>query len=305
MTAPKIPSVQPSHLPPPTPTTTSPTLQNYTPARVSLRRTGVSLATSEVLDFQLAHAEARDAVKAELDPASFSHRLRTEVPTLTAPILTLASAAADRTTYLRRPDRGRTLTPDSASLLKPSPCDIVIIIADGLSATAVEHHAIPVLIELLPILTAGQLHPWPHLHRQPRPRRHRRRDRRAPQSSPLPHPHRRTPRPQFPRLPRRLHHLESCARPHRRRTQLHLQHSHRRPGLRHSRQQNRLLLQRSPTPSADRHRSQRNNADTSKKIEKKACARHAGQPHNFGPTDITKRESAKSSVSASRYRSYG
>jgi ethanolamine ammonia-lyase small subunit len=153
MTTPKIPSVQPGNPSAPTPPTASTTLQNYTPARVSLRRTGVSLATSEVLDFQLAHAEARDAVKAGLDPASFSHRFRTEVPALTAPILTLASAAPDRTTYLRRPDLGRTLTPASASLLKPAPCDIVIVIADGLSATAIEHHAIPLLVELLPILT--------------------------------------------------------------------------------------------------------------------------------------------------------
>lgn len=154
MTAPKIPTAQPSHLSPPTPATPpATTLQSYTPARVSLHRTGVSLATSEVLDFQLAHAEARDAVKAELDPARFSHRLRTEFPTHTSPILTLTSAAPDRTTYLRRPDLGRTLTPDSASLLKPTPCDIVIIIADGLSATAIEHHAIPLLAILIPILT--------------------------------------------------------------------------------------------------------------------------------------------------------
>jgi ethanolamine ammonia-lyase small subunit len=154
MTTPKTPSAQPRFLSPHTSATTSvTTLQSYTPARVSLRRTGVSLATAEVLDFQLAHAEARDAVKAELDPNRFSHRLRTELPALTAPILTLASAAPDRTTYLRRPDLGRTLTPASASLLRPAPCDIVIIIADGLSATAIEHHAIPLLIELLPILT--------------------------------------------------------------------------------------------------------------------------------------------------------
>jgi ethanolamine ammonia-lyase small subunit len=128
-------------------------LRNYTPARVSLRRTGVSLATSEILNFQLAHAEARDAVKAELDPSRFSQRMRTEIPLLTtAHILTLASAAPDRAAYLRRPDLGRMLTPDSASLLHPAPCDILIIIADGLSATAIEHHAIPLLNALLPIL---------------------------------------------------------------------------------------------------------------------------------------------------------
>jgi len=132
------------------------TLRSYTPARVSLRRTGVSLATSEILDFQLAHAEARDAVKAELAPAYFIHRMRTEIPSLaTAPILTLSSAAPDRLTYLRRPDLGRTLTPESASLLHAAPCDIVLIIADGLSATAIEHHAIPLLLALLPILAQG------------------------------------------------------------------------------------------------------------------------------------------------------
>jgi ethanolamine ammonia-lyase small subunit len=127
-------------------------LRDYTPARVSLRRTGVSLATSEVLDFQLAHAEARDAVKAQLDSASLSQRLQTEIPSLTnAPILALSSAAPDRATYLRRPDLGRTLTPESASLLHTAPCDIVIVIADGLSATAIEHHAIPLLKTLLPV----------------------------------------------------------------------------------------------------------------------------------------------------------
>jgi ethanolamine ammonia-lyase small subunit len=155
MTDPKHLPAQPTQPSPPTPSTNPlTTLRNYTSARVSLRRTGVSLATSEILDFQLAHAEARDAVKAELDPKRLSDRLRTEIPSLTtAPILTLASAAPDRATYLRRPDLGRTLTPESASLLHPSPCDIVIVIADGLSATAIEHHAIPLLAALLPVLT--------------------------------------------------------------------------------------------------------------------------------------------------------
>jgi ethanolamine ammonia-lyase small subunit len=130
------------------------TLRSYTPARVSLRRTGVSLATNEVLDFQLAHAEARDAVKASLDSDHFTYRLRTEIPSLTnVSILSLTSAAHDRTTYLRRPDLGRTLTPESAALLKPAPCDVVIVIGDGLSANAIEHHAIPTLIALIPLFT--------------------------------------------------------------------------------------------------------------------------------------------------------
>ncbi|WP_353068354.1 ethanolamine ammonia-lyase subunit EutC [Tunturibacter empetritectus] len=137
-------------------TTPATTLRSYTPARVALRRTGVSLATTEILDFQRAHAQARDAVHAALDPELLAQRLRYELPSLAAPILTLASAAPNRTTYLRRPDLGRTLTPASAALLHPSPCDIVIVLADGLSATAVERHALPLLAALLPALPPNQ-----------------------------------------------------------------------------------------------------------------------------------------------------
>jgi ethanolamine ammonia-lyase small subunit len=42
-------------------------LSSLTPARVALGRTGASLTTEEVLRFQLAHAEARDAVHVPLD----------------------------------------------------------------------------------------------------------------------------------------------------------------------------------------------------------------------------------------------
>ncbi|MBB5319059.1 ethanolamine ammonia-lyase subunit EutC [Tunturibacter empetritectus] len=137
-------------------TTPALSLRNYTPARVALHRTGVSLTTTDILDFQLAHAQARDAVHAALAPEHLANRLRTELPSLTAPILTLASAAPDRVSYLHRPDLGRTLAPASAALLHPSPCDLVIVLADGLSATAVEHHAIPLLAALLPALPQNQ-----------------------------------------------------------------------------------------------------------------------------------------------------
>ena len=42
-------------------------LASLTPARVALGRTGASLTTREVLRFQLAHAQARDAVHVALD----------------------------------------------------------------------------------------------------------------------------------------------------------------------------------------------------------------------------------------------
>jgi len=136
-------------------------LRAMTPARVGLRRTGSSVATGEVLDFQLAHGRARDAVHAPLQPASLLAALRDlKLPEA----LLLHSSATDRTTYLQRPDLGRTL--ENASLQRlmeyatkaNSPFDLAIVIADGLSALAVERHAVPVLAELLPALEQRSPH---------------------------------------------------------------------------------------------------------------------------------------------------
>jgi ethanolamine ammonia-lyase small subunit len=134
--------------------TTGTPLRQFTSARVSLRRTGASLATFDILDFQLAHAQARDAVKADLDADSFAHRVRSEITALAAaPVLILASAAPDRATYLRRPDLGRILDVSSTARLRPALCDVVFVVADGLSAIAVERHASPLLSLLVPVLT--------------------------------------------------------------------------------------------------------------------------------------------------------
>jgi ethanolamine ammonia-lyase small subunit len=134
-------------------------LRGFTPARVGLRRAGTTLATAEILDFQLAHALARDAVKAELDIDAFAERVRGEVHVQGFSgfqILSLKSAAANRETYLRRPDLGRILDPSSASHLNLPPCDVLFVIADGLSMIAVERHAIPLLNEVLPVvITSG------------------------------------------------------------------------------------------------------------------------------------------------------
>jgi ethanolamine ammonia-lyase small subunit len=130
-------------------------LRNLTPARVSLPTTGHSIATEEVLSFQLAHARARDAVHAALHLPSFAQRLTTELPILSESsiaVLQLRSNAPDRNAYLRQPNLGRTLHPSSVDLLHPTFCQLAIIIADGLSALAIERDAIPVLAHLLPKL---------------------------------------------------------------------------------------------------------------------------------------------------------
>jgi ethanolamine ammonia-lyase small subunit len=123
-------------------------LRQYTSARVGLDRAGRGLATHEVLDFQLAHAQARDAVHARLDVQSLLTGLRERG--LSGRVL--KSAAADRSSYLRQPDMGRTLSPESSAQLVADPCDLVFVIADGLSALAVSRHTLPLLDEVVPPL---------------------------------------------------------------------------------------------------------------------------------------------------------
>ena len=129
-------------------------LRTYTPARVSLTRTGSSLSTSDTLNFALAHAQARDAVHATLSLPTLLAELRhRDLETLT-----LKSAAPNRTTYLRRPDLGRSLSEASAAQLAVLPeipstkTRLTILIADGLSALAIDRHALPLLDALLPLL---------------------------------------------------------------------------------------------------------------------------------------------------------
>jgi len=121
-------------------------LRAFTPARVALGRTGNSVPTGELLRFRLDHARARDAVYEQLDPQS-----------LGIPHILLRSAAADRAMYLRRPDLGRRLHPDTR--LERGDYDAAIILADGLSATAVHRHAVPLIAALTPLLDGWRLAP--------------------------------------------------------------------------------------------------------------------------------------------------
>jgi ethanolamine ammonia-lyase small subunit len=115
-------------------------LRELTAARIALGRCGHSLPTRELLAFQLAHARARDAVRHRLDAQLLAGR---------QPIH-LKSAARDRGIYLRRPDLGRRLDPESASSLARGEWDVVIAVVDGLSAIAVNRHAEPLLDALAP-----------------------------------------------------------------------------------------------------------------------------------------------------------
>jgi len=125
-------------------------LRRLTPARIALGRTGTSLPTSAQLDFQFAHAQARDAVHLPFDHAGLSAQLSDRG----RESLLLHSAAVDRNSYLQRPDLGRKLGDASAQTLQdyaqanPGGVDLVIIVADGLSALAVHRHTLPFLARL-------------------------------------------------------------------------------------------------------------------------------------------------------------
>ena len=123
-------------------------LRDFTSARVEIGRTGHSLPTSELLNFQLAHAKARDAVHLPLDTNSLVVELRQQGLSS----IVLASAAPDRAIYLRRPDLGRRLSASSRAKLGSIQAgyDAVFVIADGLSALAVHRHAVPLLAQVLP-----------------------------------------------------------------------------------------------------------------------------------------------------------
>ena len=126
----------------------APDLRHYTPARVALGRAGSAVATREILDFQLAQAQARDAVHAALDVNSLLDGLRRR----NLPCYALKSAAPDRAAYLRHPDLGRRLAAESAAELRAAPSDVVFVIADGLSALAVNRHALALLDAVMPLL---------------------------------------------------------------------------------------------------------------------------------------------------------
>ena len=124
-------------------------LRRFTQARIAQGRAGCATPTSAQLDFQLAHAMARDAV---LQPWQTK-------PIITAltlqgwESLELTTAIDNRQHYLQRPDLGRCLDQFSRELLKSrcSPSiDVALIISNGLSSAAVDSHGLSLVEAILP-----------------------------------------------------------------------------------------------------------------------------------------------------------
>ena len=159
--APVVPAPNPQALVTPAPWNT---LKRFTDARIALGRAGHSLPTAAHLDFQLAHAQARDAVHLPFDAAG----LALELERAGLPTLRLHSAAADRNTYLQRPDLGRRLSTPSlqavahhmAQTQLAAPYDLAVVVADGLSALAVHQNAVPFIAALRERLALDPRAPW-------------------------------------------------------------------------------------------------------------------------------------------------
>ncbi|MDD5580370.1 MAG: ethanolamine ammonia-lyase subunit EutC [Methylobacter sp.] len=128
-------------------------LKQFTSARIALGRAGFSLPTKANLDFQLAHALARDAVNIPLDFGKLEQALNA----LGYKTLPLQTQAESHQIYLQRPDKGRLLNLASMESIQCAtqqiePPDIVVIVADGLSSNAIEKHAVQFLELLFPRL---------------------------------------------------------------------------------------------------------------------------------------------------------
>lgn len=128
-------------------------LRAFTPARISLARTGSSITTRDTLAFALDHAQARDAVHAALSLPTLLKELQLRGLAAVA----VKSAAPDRKSYLKRPDLGRRLSEASVASLHATSGRsdlprLTIILADGLSALATDRHALAVVDSLLPLV---------------------------------------------------------------------------------------------------------------------------------------------------------
>lgn len=126
---------------------TLPDLLARTPARVLTGRAGPGCRTATSLQLREDHAAARDAVQAEVNLLrDFGDRDLFEART----------RVQSKAEYLKRPDLGRRLAPDSAEAIRaacPAGCDLQVAVGDGLSATAVAVQA-PGLLDRLRAIAA-------------------------------------------------------------------------------------------------------------------------------------------------------
>jgi ethanolamine ammonia-lyase small subunit len=109
-------------------------IAKLTEARLTFGPRGRAVDTATSLQFSLDHARARDAVLSEIDVPSIQGALTSAG--LESQIVT--SEAGTRDTFIKRPDLGRRLPKCGIEQLRNAgPVDVALVLADGLSATAV------------------------------------------------------------------------------------------------------------------------------------------------------------------------
>jgi ethanolamine ammonia-lyase small subunit len=122
-------------------------LRARTPARLVVGRAGAGYRTETQLELREDHAAAVDAVQTEMDlardfGADFVQRWR---------LFEVATLAADKAEFLKRPERGRKFGPQARDTLRqqcPAGADLQVAIGDGLSAAAVAAQ-VPALLPLV------------------------------------------------------------------------------------------------------------------------------------------------------------
>jgi ethanolamine ammonia-lyase small subunit len=125
-------------------------LKQFTDARIALGRAGCSIPTRALLEFQLSHAQAKDAVYQDMDVFHLSEQLQQQQ----LPSIHVQSNAANKEIYLKRPDLGRQLSSQSKDVLikeyaeNPQQYDVCIVVGDGLSARAIEANAVAFIATL-------------------------------------------------------------------------------------------------------------------------------------------------------------
>jgi ethanolamine ammonia-lyase small subunit len=119
-------------------------LMAATPARIGVGRSGPRPRTAASLLFLADHGVTQDALMHEVD-ANLLEELG---------LFSVESQAADRQTYLKRPDLGRKLTEAAKAVLRER-CtknpDVQIFVGDGLSGAAIDHN----LRQIMPVLQQG------------------------------------------------------------------------------------------------------------------------------------------------------
>lgn len=117
-------------------------MMSRTTARIGVGRAGPRLKTQTLLTLRADHAQARDAVFADVSPAVLEQ----------AGLFSVQTMCEDKNTYVTRPDLGRRLSDEAVETLRAN-CvhnpDVQIYAADGLSSTAIEAN----LNRILPVIT--------------------------------------------------------------------------------------------------------------------------------------------------------